>query len=57
MAWDVKNWDQESTKANRTQKLTNVLDFHESKNDSWKVRKNNNLFLFLFYNFVSFEVC
>jgi hypothetical protein len=28
---DVKNWDQESNKANRTKKLTNVLDFHEFK--------------------------
>ncbi len=31
MAWDVKNWDWESTKASWTQKLTNVLNFHESK--------------------------
>jgi hypothetical protein len=31
MAWDVKNWDGESIKINRTQVLTNVLDFHESK--------------------------
>ncbi len=31
IAWDVKNWDQKSTKASWTQELTNVLDFHESK--------------------------
>jgi DNA-binding transcriptional regulator GbsR (MarR family) len=31
MAWDVKNWDRKSTKASRTQKLTDVLNFHESK--------------------------
>jgi len=31
MTWDVKNWDQESTKTNRTKKLINVLDFHEFK--------------------------
>jgi hypothetical protein len=31
MAWDVKNWDKESIKANRTQELTDILDFHESK--------------------------
>jgi hypothetical protein len=30
-AWDVKNSDRESNKANRTKKLTNVLDFHESR--------------------------
>jgi hypothetical protein len=31
MAWDVKNWDQEFIKANQTQKLIVVLDFHESR--------------------------
>jgi hypothetical protein len=31
MAWDVKNWDKESSKTNRTKKLIDVLDFHESK--------------------------
>ncbi len=31
MAWDVKNWDRESIKTNWTQKLTNILDFHECK--------------------------
>jgi hypothetical protein len=31
MAWDVKNWDRESTKVSWTQKLTIVLDFHESR--------------------------
>jgi len=31
MAWDVKNWDQESTKVSQTQKLTNVFNFHESR--------------------------
>ncbi len=31
MAWDVKNWDQESTKVNQTQKLIIVLDFHKFK--------------------------
>ncbi len=30
MAWDVKNWDQKSTKVSKTQKFINVLDFHES---------------------------
>ncbi len=30
-AWDVKNGDQESNKANRTKQLTDVLNFHESK--------------------------
>ncbi len=31
MAWDVKNWDQESTKANQKIKLIVVLDFYESR--------------------------
>jgi hypothetical protein len=31
MAWDVKNWDRKSTKANWTQELRDVLDFHEFK--------------------------
>ncbi len=31
MAWDVKNWDQGFIKASWTQKLINVLDFHESR--------------------------
>jgi hypothetical protein len=31
MAWDAKNWDQKSNKANWTEKLIDVLDFHESK--------------------------
>ncbi len=30
MAWDVKNWSQESTKTSCTQDLTIILDFHES---------------------------
>jgi hypothetical protein len=30
MAWDVKNWDQKSIKTSWTQKLTDVLDYHES---------------------------
>jgi hypothetical protein len=29
--WDVKNWDRESSKTNRTKQLADVLDFHESK--------------------------
>ncbi len=28
--WDVKNWDQESSKTSRTKQLADVLDFHES---------------------------
>jgi hypothetical protein len=31
MAWDVKNWDRESSKTNQTKQLANVLDFHESR--------------------------
>jgi hypothetical protein len=31
MAWDVKNWDQESSKTSRTKQLADVLDFHESR--------------------------
>jgi hypothetical protein len=31
MAWAIKNEDWKSTKTNWTQKLTNVLDFHESQ--------------------------
>jgi hypothetical protein len=31
MAWDVKYWDQESSKPSRTKQLANVLDFHESR--------------------------
>jgi hypothetical protein len=31
MAWDVKNWDKESSKTSWTEKLIDVLDFHESK--------------------------
>ncbi len=30
-AWDVKNWDRESSKTNRTKQLEDVLDFHESQ--------------------------
>ncbi len=29
--WDVKNWDQESSKTSRTKQLVDVLDFHESR--------------------------
>jgi hypothetical protein len=31
ITWDVKHWDQKSTKTSQTQELTNVLDFHESR--------------------------
>jgi hypothetical protein len=31
MAWDVKNWDQKSSKICGREQLTNVLYFHESK--------------------------
>ncbi len=31
IAWDVKIWDRESNKINRTKQLANVLDFHESR--------------------------
>jgi len=31
MAWNVKNWNQKSKKANQTKQLTDVLDFHESR--------------------------
>jgi hypothetical protein len=31
MAWDVKNWDRESSKTSQTKQLADVLDFHESK--------------------------
>ncbi len=31
MAWDVKNWDQESSKATWIEQLTYVLYFHESR--------------------------
>ncbi len=30
-AWDVKNWDRESSKTSWTKQLADVLDFHESK--------------------------
>ncbi len=30
-AWDVKNWERESSKTSRTKQLANVLDFHESR--------------------------
>ncbi len=30
-AWDVKNWERESSKTSRTKQLSNVLDFHESR--------------------------
>jgi hypothetical protein len=30
-AWDVKNWDQKSSKTSQTKQLADVLDFHESK--------------------------
>jgi len=30
-AWDVKNWDQESSKTSWTKQLAYVLDFHESR--------------------------
>jgi hypothetical protein len=29
-AWDVQNWDRESSKTSRTKQLADVLDFHES---------------------------
>jgi hypothetical protein len=29
--WDVKNWDQESSKTSRTKQLADVLNFHESR--------------------------
>jgi len=29
--WDVKIWDQESSKTSRTKHLADVLDFHESR--------------------------
>jgi hypothetical protein len=31
MAWDVKNWDREFSKASQTEQLTDVLYFHESR--------------------------
>ncbi len=31
MAWDVKNWDRESSKTSWTKQLVDVLDFHEFK--------------------------
>jgi hypothetical protein len=30
-AWDVKNWERESSKTSRTKQLSDVLDFHESR--------------------------
>jgi len=30
-AWDVKNWERESSKTSRTKQLIDVLDFHESR--------------------------
>jgi hypothetical protein len=30
MAWEIKNWDRESTKVSQTQELIVVLNFHES---------------------------
>jgi len=30
-AWDVKNWDRESSKRSRIKQLADVLDFHESR--------------------------
>jgi hypothetical protein len=30
-AWNVKNWDRESSKTSQTKQLADVLDFHESK--------------------------
>jgi len=30
-AWDVKYWDQKSSKTSRTKQLAHVLDFHESR--------------------------
>jgi len=29
MAWNVKNWDQKSSKTNQTKQLLDVLTFHE----------------------------
>ncbi len=31
MAWDVRNWDRESSTANWTEQLTDVLYYHESR--------------------------
>jgi hypothetical protein len=31
MAWDVKNWDWDSSKTSQIEELTYVLDFHEFK--------------------------
>jgi hypothetical protein len=30
-AWDVKNWERESSKTSRTKQLSDVLDFHKSR--------------------------
>ncbi len=30
-AWDVNNWDRESSKTSQTKQLADVLDFHESR--------------------------
>jgi hypothetical protein len=30
-AWDVKNWERESSKTSRTKQLSDVLGFHESR--------------------------
>ncbi len=30
-AWDVKNWDRESSKTSWTKQLADVLNFHESR--------------------------
>jgi hypothetical protein len=31
MAWNVKNWDQESSKTSKIEQLIDVLCFHESR--------------------------
>ncbi len=56
MAWDVKNWDQESTKVTQTQELMYVLDFHEFRIIHGRLKKKKSMF-FLIYNFVSTKAC
>jgi hypothetical protein len=56
MAWDVKNWDWKSSKAN-CPRVDRSIGFPWIIIDSWKIKNNNNQCLLLFYNFVSSKVC
>ncbi len=47
----LKNWDRKSSKTNRTEQLTDVLDFHESRMVHGRYE---TLIINVYYNFIIF---